>query len=209
MITAKRYETNGNESGTQDLPSSLFECEINEAAVHQSVVTYLANQRQGTSKTKGRSDVRGGGRKPYRQKGTGRARAGTTRSPIFRGGGVAFGPHPRDYTKSMPKKMKRIALKSSLSSRAKNGDVLVVDDLDFTEPKTSRFAELLKNMDAYDKKVLFVVEKSDPIIVKSARNIPGVYVTLGNMVNIYEVLWADKIVFTQSALKLAEEVFAK
>ena len=209
MITAKRYEKNGNENGTQDLPSSLFECDVNEAAVQQTVVTYLANQRQGTTKAKGRSDVRGGGKKPYRQKGTGRARAGTIRSPIFRGGGVVFGPHPRDYTKALPKKMKRIALKSSLSSRAKGGDVLVVDDLDFTEPKTSRFAELLKNMGAYDKKVLFVVEKSDPIIVKSARNIPGVYVTLGNMVNTYEVLWADKIVFTQSALKLAEEVFTK
>jgi large subunit ribosomal protein L4 len=209
MSTAKLYEQNGNEKGTQDLPGGLFECEENAAAVQQAVVTYLANQRQGTSKVKGRSDVRGGGKKPYRQKGTGRARAGTTRSPINRGGGVAFGPHPRDYTKAFPRKMRRVALRSSLSSRAKAGDILVVADLNFTEPKTGQFAELLKNMDSYHKKVLFVVEKSDPAVIKSARNIPGVRVTLGNMVNTYEVLWADKIIFTQSALKLAEEVFTK
>jgi large subunit ribosomal protein L4 len=209
MTTAKLYEQNGNEKGTQDLPSGLFECKENAAAVHQAVVAYLANQRQGTSKAKGRSDVRGGGKKPYRQKGTGRARAGTTRSPIYRGGGVVFGPHPRDYTKVLPRKMKRVALRSSLSTRAKDGDVLVVADLSFNEPKTGQFADLLKNMDSYHKKVLFVMEKADPVVVKSARNIPGVRVTLGNMVNTYEVLWADKIIFTQSALKLAEEVFTK
>jgi large subunit ribosomal protein L4 len=209
MITAKLYEQNGNEKGTQDLPSGLFECELNESVIHQAVVTHLANRRQGTSKAKGRSEVRGGGKKPFRQKGTGRARAGTSRSPIWRGGGVVFPPHPRDHSKALPKKMKRLALRSSLSSRAKDGDVLVVDDLNFTEPKTSQFADLLKNMDSYKKKVLFVVEKSDPVVVKSARNIPDVRVTLGNMVNTYEVVWADKIIFTQSALKLAEEVFTK
>ncbi|UCG52256.1 MAG: 50S ribosomal protein L4 [Candidatus Latescibacterota bacterium] len=209
MVTAKLYESNGDEKGTQDLPSDLFECQINGPVMHQAVVAYLANQRQGTASTKGRSEVRGGGRKPFRQKGTGRARAGTIRSPIHRGGGVVFGPHPRDYRQTLPKRVKRLALRSSLSSRAKEGDIVVVDDLEFTEPKTKQFAELLKNMDSYQKKVLFVLAKSDSVVLKSARNIPDVRVTLGNMVNAYEVLWADKIVITQSGLKLMEEVFTK
>lgn len=200
MITAKYYEQDGTEKGTQDLPSGLFECEINEPVVHQTVVAYLANQRQGTSSAKGRSNVRGGGRKPFRQKGTGRARAGTIRSPIYRGGGVVFGPHPRDYGQALPKKMKRLALRSTLSSRAKSGDIVVVGDLDYTEPKTKRFAELLKNMDSSDKKVLFVLDKTNPAVVRSAQNIPGVRVTLSNMLNAYEVLWADKVILTQSAL---------
>jgi len=205
MITAKYYEQDGTEKGTRDLPSGLFECEINEPVVHQAIVTYLANQRQGTSSAKGRSAVRGGGRKPFRQKGTGRARAGTIRSPIYRGGGVVFGPHPRDHGQALPKKMKRLALRSTLSSRAKTGDIVVVDDLDYSEPKTKRFAGLLENMDSYDKKVLFVLDKSNPAVVKSARNIPNVRVTLGSMLNAYEVLWADKVILTQSALKAMEE----
>ncbi|MEJ2720464.1 MAG: 50S ribosomal protein L4 [bacterium] len=209
MITTKLYGQDGSEKGTHDLPSGLFECDSNESAVHQAVVAHLANRRQGTSKAKERSEVRGGGKKPYRQKGTGRARQGTARSPIHRGGGVVFPPHPRDYSKALPKKMKRLALRSSLSSRAKDGDVLVVDDLTFTEPKTSQFADLLRAMDSYHKKVLFVVEKPDTVVVKSARNIPGVRVTPANMVSTYEVVWADKIIFTQGALKLAEEVFTK
>jgi large subunit ribosomal protein L4 len=205
MITAKHYQQDGTEKGTQNLPSEMFECEVNAPVIHQAVVAYLANQRQGTAKAKGRSEVRGGGKKPYRQKGTGRARAGTIRSPIFRGGGVVFGPHPRDYRKALPKKVKKLALKSALSSRAQNGDILVVDDLNFTEPKTSQFADLLKGMDSYHKKVLFVLEKSNPTVVKSARNIPGVKVTLGSMLSTYEVVWADKIILTQSALKAMEE----
>lgn len=205
MITAKHYQQDGTEKGTQNLPSDLFECEVNAPVIHQAVVAYLANQRQGTAKAKGRSEVRGGGKKPYRQKGTGRARAGTTRSPIFRGGGVVFGPHPRDYRQALPKKVKRLALRSALSSRAKDGDILVVDDLNFSEPKTGQFAALLKGMDSYQKKVLFVLGKSDPAVIKSGRNIPGLKMTLGNMLSTYEVVWADKIILTQGALKAMEE----
>jgi large subunit ribosomal protein L4 len=205
MISAKHYRLDGTEKGTRDLPSGVFECEARESVVHQAVLAYLANQRQGTAKAKGRTEVRGGGKKPYRQKGTGRARAGTIRSPLWRGGGVVFGPHPREYRHALPKKMRRIALCSSLSSRAKGGDILVVDDLEYTEPKTKNVAGLLKSLDSYHKKVLLVLDKSNPAVVKSARNIAGVRVILGGMLNAYEVLWADKIIFTQSALAAMEE----
>ena len=209
MATAKHYEQNGNEKGTRELPAYLFDCEVNDAIMHQAVVRHLANQRQGSASSKERSDVRGGGRKPFRQKGTGRARQGTIRSPLHRGGGVVFGPHPRDYSKAMPKKMRRLALRSALSSRAKDGDIAVIEDISFPAPKTSQFAEILENVGAYLDKVLFVVDKPTPEVVKSARNIPGVRVSTGNTLTTYDVLWADKIVLTESALKLAEEVFKK
>lgn len=208
MATAKCYTQDGSERGTQELAGGLFDCEVNEAAVHQAVVAYLANKRQGTASTKERSDVRGGGRKPYRQKGTGRARMGTIRSPLQRGGGVVFGPHPRDFRQALNKKTKRIALRSALSSQAHDGSVLVVDDLEYSEPKTKRFAEFLGNIGAASEKVLFVIDKSQPALVKSIRNIPKVKVTLANMVNTYEVLWADKVVVTRGALKVMEEVFS-
>ena len=207
MASAKHYKNTGSEKGTVDLPGKLFDCEINESMMHQAVVAYLANQRHGAASTKERSDVRGGGRKPFRQKGTGRARAGTTRSPIHRGGGVVFGPHPRDYSLAMPKKMKRLAIRSSLSSRAKDGAVLVVDDLNFSEPKTKQFVDILKNMESYNQKVLFVLDKPHAEVIKSARNIPKVRVTQANTLNTYDVLWSDKVILTQSALKAVEEVF--
>jgi large subunit ribosomal protein L4 len=207
MPTAKVYGQNGSERGTVELADSLFGCEVNEPVMHQAVVTYLANQRQGTSSTKARGEVKGGGKKPYRQKGTGRARAGTIRSPIYRGGGVVFGPHPRSYRKDLPKKVRRLALRSALSSRAKNGAVVVVDALNYSEPKTKRFAELLKSIDASGQKILFVMDKPVSQVVKSARNIPGVRLTLSNMVTTYDVLWADKIVISEPALTIMEEVF--
>ena len=207
MATANCYENDGREAGTVDLPASLFAAEINEAVIHETVVSYLANQRQGTASTKERSDVRGGGKKPYRQKGTGRARAGTIRSPIWRGGGTVFGPHPRKYTKRLPRKVKRIALKSSLTARANEGAILVVKSLRFEEPKTKLFAGMLKNMDV-GRKVLLVLEDAHLATIKSARNIPGVRVTLANMVTTYDVIWADKIVITADAVKKMEEVFA-
>ena len=207
MATANCYEHDGREAGTVDLPASLFASEVNEAVVHQAVVAYLANQRQGTAQTKERSDVRGGGAKPYRQKGTGRARAGTIRSPIWRGGGTVFGPHPRKYTQSLPRKMRRLALCSSLTTRAANGDVLVVKELKFDEPKTKQFAGILKNMNV-EGKTLVVLEGANVATIKSARNIPGVRVTLADMVTTYDVVWADKIVVTSDAVKKMEEVFA-
>jgi large subunit ribosomal protein L4 len=207
MATAICYEKDGTEAGTFDLPAALFEGEVNESLLHQAVVSYLANQRQGTVNTKERADVRGGGRKPYRQKGTGRARAGTIRSPIYRGGGTVHGPHPRDYRQKMNKKMRRAALKSALVSRTNDSGIVVIKELEFAEPKTKFFAGILKNMDA-NGKTLVVLEKSDVNTVKSARNVSSVRVTTANDVNPYELVWADKIVFTSGAVKKMEEVFA-
>jgi large subunit ribosomal protein L4 len=209
MATAICFDQNGARAGTVDLPKSLFEAEVNEFVVHEAVVAYLANQRQGTVNTKERSDVRGGGKKPWRQKGTGRARAGTIRSPLWRGGGTVFGPHPRDHRLKMNRKAKRVALKSSLTARAKDGDVLVVKALEFSAPKTSSFAALLKNMEAYPrKKALVVLDKADAGTIKSARNITGVRIAMADAINTYDVVWADKIVLTSAALKRMEEVFA-
>jgi len=208
MATALVYEKDGTESGKMELPEKLFGGEVNQNVIHEAVVTYLANQRQGTASTKERSDVRGGGRKPYRQKGTGRARAGTTRSPVFRGGGVVFGPHPRDYSRKLPKKVKRLALVSSLSSRASNGDIVVIKALEMTEPKTKAFAGILASIDVAGKKTLIVVDRPNEATIKSARNIPGVKMMQANMVSTYDVLWADKIVLTASAVDRMEEVFA-
>jgi large subunit ribosomal protein L4 len=207
MAEAKFYKADGTDGGTMALPDHLFACEVNKAVLHQAVVSYLANQRQGNASTKERSDVRGGGRKPFRQKGTGRARAGTTRSPIFRGGGVVFGPHPRDYRKAFPKKMKRAAISSALSARAKDNAIIVVGDLKYEEPKTKRFAELLKGVDASGSKVLFILGDATPAVVKSARNIPNVRVTQARTLNTYDIVWAEKVIMTEGGLKVVEEVF--
>lgn len=208
MATANLYEKDGKQSGTTDLPEKIFGHEVNKHVIHDAVVMYLANQRQGTASTKERSDVAGGGAKPYRQKGTGRARAGTIRSPIYRGGGVVFGPHPRDYTQKMTKKSKRLALVSSLSSRANDGDVLVIKELEFETPKTKQLAGILSGMEVTGKKTLMVLEKPDVATIKSANNIPKIKVVLANMVTTYDVMWADKILVTSDAVAKMEEVFA-
>jgi large subunit ribosomal protein L4 len=209
MAKANVYEQNGSQAGSVDLPKNIFEVEVNEFVVHEVVVAYLANQRQGTVNTKERSDVRGGGKKPWRQKGTGRARAGTIRSPLWRGGGTTFGPHPRDHRLKVNKKTKRLALKSSLTARAADGDIMVLKAMTFDAPKTSAFAAMLKSMEAYPrKKALVVVDKTDDATLKSARNLAGVRVTLASMVTTYDVVWADKIVLTSAALKRMEEVYA-
>ena len=207
MATAKSFDQKGTQNGTQDLPAGLFDAEVNEPVIHQAVVAFLANQRQGNTKSKGRSDVRGGGKKPFRQKGTGRARQGTSRSPIHRGGGVVFGPHPRDYRQSFPKKMRRISLVSSLSARAKDDSVKVVSDLDYAEPKTKDFAEMLRGMDAHENKVLFVMDKANDAVYKSARNIKGVRVRLAGSLTAYDIMWADQLVVTQGALQVMQEVY--
>jgi large subunit ribosomal protein L4 len=209
MAKANVFDQNGSKSGTVDLPKDIFEAEVNEFVVHEVVVAYLANQRQGTVNTKERSDVRGGGKKPWRQKGTGRARAGTIRSPLWRGGGTTFGPHPRDHRLKVNKKTKRVALKSSLTARAADGDILVIKAMDFSAPKTKDFAAMLKSMEAYPrKKALVVVDKADDATLKSARNIAGVRVALASDMTTYDVVWADKIVLTSAALKKMEEVYA-
>jgi large subunit ribosomal protein L4 len=209
MAKANIFDKDGSSAGTVDLPKSLFDAEINEFAVHEAVVAYLANQRQGTVNTKERSDVAGGGKKPWKQKGTGRARAGTIRSPLWRGGGTVFGPHPREHRVKINKKVKRVALKSSLTSRAQSGDVLVIKSLAFDSPKTKTFAGVLKNMEAYPrKKTLVVLDKATEATVKSARNVAGVRLTAADKVNTYDVVWADKIVVTSDALRRMEEVYA-
>jgi large subunit ribosomal protein L4 len=208
MATAKVYTKDGTETGTMQLPDSLFGCKVNEDAIHRAVVTYQANQRLGTAWAKEKRDVSGGGRKPFRQKGTGRARAGSIRSPLWRGGGVVFGPQPRSYNQQIPKKVKRLALKSSLSSRAKNGDVIVIEALEFAEPKTKQFVSILRNIDAAKKKMLVVIAKPSEATVKSARNVPGIKVEQASLVNTYDVMWADKILLTTGAIIAMEEVFA-
>lgn len=209
MATANCFEKDGSSAGTIDLPKSLFEAEVNPFAVHETVVAYLANQRQGTVNTKERSDVRGGGKKPWKQKGTGRARAGTIRSPLWRGGGTVFGPHPRDHRLKLNKKVKRVALKSSLTSRAKDGDVLVIKGFSFEVPKTKAFTAVLKNLKAYpSKKTLIVLDKATDAVLKSARNVAGVRLTAADKITTYDIVWADKIVVTSDALRRMEEVYA-
>jgi large subunit ribosomal protein L4 len=209
MAKANCFDKDGKSAGTVDLPKSLFEAEVNPFAVHEAVVAYLANQRQGTLNTKERSDVRGGGKKPWKQKGTGRARAGTIRSPLWRGGGIIFGPHPRDHRLKLNKKVKRVAIKSSLTSRAQDGDILVIKALAFDAPKSKAFAAVLKSLDAYPKKkTLVVFDKATEATVKSARNVAGVRMTAADKINTYDVVWADKIVVTSDALRRLEEVFA-
>jgi large subunit ribosomal protein L4 len=207
MATAICFDKNGKSAGTVDLPGSLFDAEINEFVVHEAVVAYLANQRQGTVNTKERSDVRGGGRKPWRQKGTGRARAGTIRSPLWRGGGTVFGPHPRDHRVKVNKKARRVALCSSLTSRAKDGNVVVVKSLEFDAPRTKDFVGLLKSLGATGK-TLVVLDKAHEATIKSARNITTVRLTLADSVNTYDVVWADKVIVSDTALSRMEEVYA-
>lgn len=196
----------GSEVGKMKLNDAIFGVEINEHLVHQAVVAQLANNRQGTQKAKTRSEVRGGGRKPWRQKGTGHARQGSIRSPQWTGGGVVFAPTPRDYSKKMNKKEKRIALKSALTSRVEEGKFIVLDELKFDAPKTKEFAQVLKNLEA--DKALVVINDKDTNVVKSAANIPTVKTASTNTINVYDILKYDKVIVTQDAVKTIEEVYA-
>lgn len=196
----------GSEVGKMKLNDAIFGVEVNEHLVHQAVVTQLANDRQGTQKAKTRSEVRGGGRKPWRQKGTGHARQGSIRSPQWTGGGVVFAPTPRDYSKKMNKKEKRIALKSALTSRVAEGKFIVLDELKFDAPKTKEFAQVMKNLEA--DKALVVINDNDTNVVKSAANIPTVKTASTNTINVYDILKYDKVIVTQDAVKTIEEVYA-
>ncbi|MCH9030966.1 MAG: 50S ribosomal protein L4 [candidate division Zixibacteria bacterium] len=207
-LTAKVYNQSGSEVGTCNLSASLFGYEPNSAVVHQYVVNYLANQRQGTSSTKGRSEVSGGGKKPWRQKGTGRARAGTSRSPLWRGGGIIFGPKPRSFKHDFPKRLKRIALKSALSDKAREGRIKALEGISFSEVKTKAFAEMLKSLGLENKKALILDEGVNDNAKLSARNIPNVRYRSASLLNAYEALDADTIFFTKAGLKKAEEVFS-
>lgn len=200
------FNMEGSQVGDVELNASVFGFPVNEAAMHQVILALLANRRQGTQSAKTRAEVRGGGRKPYRQKGTGRARHGSTRSPIWVHGGVTFAPKPRSYRMSIPKTMKRTAMKSALSSKAADESVVVVDSLTMDAPKTRTMAEFLNKV--APGKTLIVTGDVETNVYKSARNIAGVKVVPCNNINVYDIVNYNKLVLTQDALKKIEEVYA-
>ena len=197
----------GNKVGTIDLSDSIFAIEPNAAVMHQVVLSYLAAQRQGTQSALTRSEVSGGGRKPWRQKGTGRARQGSTRAPQWTHGGIVFAPKPRDYRFSVNKKERRLALKSALSVKASENDIIVVDSITTDEFKTKKMVAMLKAVEA-EKKTLIVLPEVDTKVIKSAANIPGVKTAQVNTINVYDILNADKLVIAKDAVSKIEEVYA-
>ena len=207
-MKVKVYNEDGAEVGSVELKPEIFEVEPNEAVVHQYVVNYLARQRQGTADTKGRAEVSGGGKKPWRQKGTGRARAGTTRSPLWRGGGTVFGPEPRDYGSKFPKQMKRLAIKSVLSSKAKSDKIRVIDQIKFDAPKTKNVAGMLGKLEISGRKCLILDEGRNDKLTLSCRNLQKVTYGRAALANGYELLNADVIVLTKAGLEKMHEVFA-
>lgn len=206
MPSAKVYDLSHNEVGEIQLSDAIFNVEMNAGLVHQAVVMQLASQRLGTHATKTRGMVRGGGKKPWKQKGTGRARAGSRRSPLWRGGGTIFGPHPREYGFSMPRKQRRLALKCVLSDKVKSGDLIVLDSLDFDAPKTKQVVKLLKDF-SIEQKSLFITAESKENVERSARNIPGVKAIEALGLNVYDILYHDKLFITKDAVSKIEEVF--
>ncbi len=207
MSAARLVDQAGAVTGSVDLPEAIFGIEPNGPVMHQALIRQLANGRQGTSSTKTRSDVRGGGRKPWRQKGTGRARQGSTRSPQWEGGGVVFGPHPRSYRMDMPRKQRRLALRSALSAKAQDGGVVVLDGFSLEEPRTRAVAELIRAVDA-PRKVLVVLGSHNEMLEKSARNIPEVHLTLAGNLSVRDLLSADMVIVTKDAIEHIEEAFA-
>ena len=206
MANISVYNMEGAEVGKMDLNDGIFGVEIKPNLVHKAVVWHLANMRQGTQKAKTRSEVSGGGRKPYRQKGTGHARQGSTRAPQFTGGGVVFAPVPRDYSFKMNKKEKRIALKSALTSKVQDAEMIVVDKLEFEGPKTKEMAKVLENLKA--GKSLVVIDGTDMNVVRSARNIPGVKTINADMINVYDIVGHKNLIVTKDAVAKIEEVYA-
>ena len=206
MANVAIYNMEGNEVGSLELNDAVFGVEINEHLVHMAVVQQLANNRQGTQKAKTRSEVRGGGKKPWRQKGTGHARQGSIRAPQWKGGGVVFAPKPRDYSFKLNKKEKRAALKSALTSRVNESKFIVVDDLKLDGIRTKRFQEVLNNLKV--NKALVILNDNDENVVMSARNIPAVKTALTNTINVYDIMKYDTVVVTKDAVATIEEVYA-
>ena len=206
MANVSVYNIEGKEVGTIDLNDAVFGVEVNEHLVHMEVVSQLANNRQGTQKAKTRSEVSGGGRKPWRQKGTGHARQGSTRAPQWTGGGVVFAPVPRDYSFKMNKKEKRAALQSALTSRVEENKFIVVDELNFDEIKTKKFQEVLNNLNV--NKALVVLEDGNTNVEISARNIAGVKTAKTNTINVYDILKYNTVIATKAAVATIEEVYA-
>ena len=196
----------GTEAGTIELKDEIFGIEPNANAVHAVVVNYLANQRQGSQSAKTRGEVRGGGRKPFRQKGTGRHRQGSTTDPSQVGGGIAFAPKPRDYRYTVPKKLKRLAMKSALSAKVQDNEIIVLDELKFDAPKTKEMVKVLENVKA-NKKALIITAEKDDNIVKSAANIPGVRTALVGTMNVYEIVNYNSFIVTKEAIEKIEEVY--
>ena len=206
MANVSVYNMEGNEVGKMDLSDAVFGVKVNEHLVHMAVVAQLANKRQGTQKAKTRAEVSGGGRKPWRQKGTGHARQGSTRAPQWKGGGVVFAPVPRDYTIKLNKKEKRAALKSALTSRVLENKFIVVDELKLDEIKTKKFQAVMDNLKV--SKALVVVDADSSNVVKSARNIPTVKTAYVNTINVYDILKYNTVVATKTAVANIEEVYA-
>ena len=207
MLKTNVYNMSGKLVGEIELPEALFGVEVNQSVVHDVVKNHLANVRQGTQSALTRAEVSGGGRKPWRQKGTGRARQGSTRAPQWTHGGVVFAPKPRDYSYTLNKKTKRLALKSALSAKAAESCVVVIDSIKMDSPKTKEFAAFLAAVGA-EKKPLVVTAAADQNVVKSGRNIPGCNVTFANLLNVYDIVNANKLVVDQAALEKIVEVFA-
>ena len=207
MPNITTYDMTGKKTGTMEVSDAVFGIEPNATVLHSAVVNYLANQRQGTQSTLTRAEVSGGGKKPWRQKGTGHARQGSTRSPQWTHGGIALGPKPRDYSYALPKKVRRLAMKSALSSKVATEDMMVLDELALEEIKTKAMVSVLNALGA-DKKVLLVMAEKDEKVILSARNIPGVKTALVNTLNVYDILNADKFIVVKDAVAKIEEVYA-
>ena len=206
MPTISVYDMTGKKTGSMELSADVFGIEPNVAVMHSAVINYLANQRQGTQSTKTRSEVSGGGRKPWRQKGTGHARQGSTRSPQWTHGGIALGPKPRSYRFALPKKVRRLALKSAFSSKVMADEMLVLESLSLDEIKTKTIVNMLNALGA-DRKVLLVLPEKDEKVILSARNIPGVKTALVNTLNVYDILNCDKFIVVKDAVAQLEEVY--
>jgi large subunit ribosomal protein L4 len=206
MATVSVLNMEGKEVGTMELSDAIFGAKINEHLVHMAVVQQLANNRQGTQSARTRSEVRGGGRKPWRQKGTGHARQGSIRAPQWKGGGVVFAPKPRDYSFKLNKKEKRAALKSVLTSRVQENKFIVLDELKLDEIKTKKFVEVMKNLNV--EKALVVLNENDQNVIKSAANIPTVKTALTNTINVFDILKYNTLIVTKAAVESIEEVYA-
>jgi large subunit ribosomal protein L4 len=207
-MTVKVYNQDGQAVGEVELKPQVFGVEPNEAVVHQYIVNYLARQRQGTAETRTRSEVRGGGRKPWRQKGTGRARAGTIRSPLWRGGGTVFGPKPRTYGSKFPRQMKKLAMQSVLSDKAASERIVVLEDIKLEKPQTKAVVDLVNKLELTGKKCLLLVEGRNDNLMLSCRNLQKLKYGRAATTNGYDVLDADVLIFTRAGLEKVEEVFA-
>jgi large subunit ribosomal protein L4 len=201
------YDMTGSQIGDIELNDDIFGIKVNTHVMYEAVKNYLANQRQGTQSAKTRAEVRGGGRKPWRQKGTGRARQGSIRAPQWKGGGVVFAPKPRDYSYSIPKKVKRLALKSALSSKVEDLEIIVVDQFVLEQPKTKEMVKVLKNLNS-GKKALIVIPERDEPVVRASANIAGVKTSYVNTINVYDILNCDSLILTKEAVNKVEEVYA-